>query len=256
MLGIYMDITTLKQAESEIQRYQQELAHIARLNTIGELASSMAHELNQPLAAVVSYCEAARSLLNSLSSPPPQLCEILEGAEKQAHRASNIIRHLRHFVSKGNDHKELLELDWLVQDILSLLKIDAQRIGIKIEFYPDCQHCRIEVDKIQFDQVLVNLVRNSIEAIGNAKIAGGLIVLRTTLLPNDLVEVTVVDNGPGIDAAIVDVIFDPFYTSKKTGVGLGLSVSHSIIEAHGGKLWIERGYRTGALFHFQLPVSQ
>lgn len=256
MLGTYMDITTLKQAESEIQRYQQELAHIARLSTIGELATSMAHELNQPLTALVSYCEAGRSLLNSLPSPPLQLSEVLERAEKQAHRASEIIRQLRHFVSKGDNQKELLELDRVIQDIISFLRIDAQRSGIKIEFYPNCPNCRVEANKIQIDQVLVNIVRNSIEAIRNTTITGGQIVLRTNLLPNNCVEVTVADNGSGIDAAIVDVIFDPFQTSKKTGMGLGLSLSRSIIEAHGGKLWVDKGYMSGALFGFQLPVGK
>jgi C4-dicarboxylate-specific signal transduction histidine kinase len=256
MLGIYMDITELKQAESQIQRYQQELAHITRLGTMGEMASGMAHELNQPLAALASYCGTALSLLNSLPSPPQALFEMLERAEKQALRAGDIIRHLRELVSKGNGQKEFLELDQAILDVIELLKYDVQKSDVKVVFYPDSQSCRVEADKVQIDQVLINLVRNSIEAISNAEITGGRIVLRTRLLPNDFVEVTVDDNGPGVDAEIVDVIFDPFKTSKKTGLGFGLSLSRTIIEAHGGKLWVDKGCRNGALFGFELPASR
>jgi len=256
MLGIYMDITKLRQAEGEVQRYQQELAHITRLGTMGEMASGMAHELNQPLTALVSYCGTAISLLETLSSPPQQLCEILERAGEQAHRAGDIIRHLRELVSKGDNQRELFELDQAIRGIIKLLKYDVQESGVKIEFYPDCQACMVEADKIQIDQVLINIVRNSIEAISNAKITGGRVVLRTRLLPNNSVEVTVADNGPGVDAEIVDVIFDPFQTSKETGMGFGLSLSRSIVEVHGGQLWMDKDYRSGALFGFELPVSK
>jgi PAS domain S-box-containing protein len=254
MLGIYMDISKLRQAEGEVQRYQQELAHVTRFCAMGEMASGMAHELNQPLTALVSYCGTAISLLETLSSPPQQLCEILERAGEQAHRASDIIRHLREFVSKGDNQRESFELDQAIWGIIRLLKYDLQNSGVKIEFYPDCQGCKLMADKVQIDQVLINILRNSIEAISSAKISEGRIVLRTRMLPNKSVEVTVADNGPGIDAAIVDVIFDPLQPSKKTGMGFGLSLSRSIIEVHDGKLWLDKSYRNGALFGFELPV--
>jgi len=256
ILGIYMDITKLKQAEGEVQRYQQQLSHITRLGTMGEMASGMAHELNQPLTALVSYCGTAISLLKTLSPPPQQLCEILERAGEQAHRASDIIRHLREFISKGDNQRELFELDQAIRGILQLLKYDVQDSGVKIEFYPGCESCKVMADKVQIDQVLINIVRNSIEAITNANISQGRIVLRTRLLPNNSVEVTVADNGPGVDAAIVDVIFDPFQTSKKTGMGFGLSLSRSMVEDHGGKLWLDNSYTNGALFGFELPVGK
>jgi len=255
VLGIYMDITKRKQAEDEIQRFQRELAHITRLCTMGEMASGMAHELNQPLAALVSYCGAAVSLLNSLPSPPQQLCDILHRAEEQAHRAGNIIRHLREFVSKGHNDKELFDLDDTIRGAIYLLKYEVQECGARIEFYPAAQSSKVKADKVQIDQVLINLMRNSMEAIGQAKISGGRIVLRTRLLPNDLIEVTVADNGPGIDAEMANTIFEPFQTSKKTGMGFGLSLSHSIIEAHCGRLWVDKEYQNGALFGFEIPVS-
>ena len=250
------DITERKQAEEEIQRYQRDLAHIMRLGTMGEMASGMAHELNQPLTALVSYCGTALLLANSPSSPPQQLVEILERATEQAHRASDMIRHLREFVSKGEGHKELLDLDNVIRDIIIFIKYEVQKSDVKIEYYPGCQTCKVKADKIQIDQVLINLVRNSMEAIGHAKITGGQIVLQTRILPNDLVEVTVTDNGPGINAEMVNTIFDPFQTDKKTGMGIGLSLSRTIIEAQGGKLWVDKDYQNGALFGFELPVSK
>ena len=250
------DITDKKRAEEETQRHHQEIAHVIRLSTAGEMASGMAHELNQPLAALLSYCGTAKSLVDSMTAPPQQLGEILERAGEQALRAGDIIRHLRDFVSKGDDHKESLDIGQVIRDTIVFLKYEVQKGYIKIEFHSGCRGCRIKADKIQIEQVLINMVRNSMEAIGNAEIPGGQVVLQTRILPNDLVEVTVADNGPGINAAMVNAIFDPFQTNKKTGMGIGLSLSRTIIEAHGGKLWVDKDHRHGALFGFELPVSK
>jgi two-component system sensor kinase FixL len=250
------DITGIKRAEEETEQHHKEMAHIIRLSTAGEMASGMAHELNQPLTALLSYCGTAVSLVNSMSSPPQQLGEILKRATEQAHRAGDIIRHLREFVSKGNSHKELLEIDQVVRGIITFLKHEVQESDVVVEFYPRCQSRKVEADKIQIDQVLINMVRNSLEAIGHAKISEGRVVLQTRLLPNDSIEVTVTDNGPGIDAEMVGTIFHPFQTSKETGMGIGLSLSRRIIEDHGGKLWMDKEYQNGALFGFELPVSK
>jgi two-component system sensor kinase FixL len=250
------DITDIKRAEEETEQHHQEMAHVIRLSTAGEMASGMAHELNQPLTALLSYCGTAVSLVNSMSSPPQQLGEVLERAIEQSHRAGDIIRHLREFVSKGNSHRELLEIDQVARGIITFLKHEVQESDVVVEFYPRCQSRKIKADKIQIDQVLINLVRNSLEAIGHAKISEGRVVLQTRLLPNDSVEMTVTDNGPGIDAEMVDTIFHPFQTSKETGMGIGLSLSRRIIEDHGGKLWMDKEYQNGALFGFELPVSK
>ena len=250
------DITDLKLAEEETQRHNREMAHIIRLSTAGEMAAGMAHELNQPLTAIVSYCGSAASLMGSLSSPPQQLLEMLKRAAEQAHRASDIIRHLREFVSDGRGQRELVNLDQVIRGILLLLKYEVKKSDLKIEFYPGPRNCNVKADKIQIDQVLINMVRNSMEAIRQAKISGGRVILRTRLLPNNLVEVTVADNGPGVDAQMTDVIFHPFRTNKESGMGIGLSLSRRIIEAHDGKLWMDKDYQNGALFGFELPVSK
>ena len=256
MLGVYIDITDKKRAEEEIQRHHLEIAHVIRLSTAGEMASGIAHELNQPLAALASYCGTAKSLANSMTSPPQQLVEILEQATEQALRAGDIIRHLRQFISKGEEHKESMDIGQVIRDTIVFLKYEVQKSDAKIEFHSGYKGCKITADKIQIEQVLINMVRNSLEAIGNAKITEGRVVLQTRKLPNDRVEVTVIDNGPGINAETVNTIFDPFKTSKETGMGIGLSLSRTIIEAQGGKLWVDKDYQNGALFGFELPVSK
>ena len=255
-LIVQRDVTDEKRAEEERQYHHQEMAHVIRLSTAGEMASGMAHELNQPLTALLSYCGTAVSLVNSMSSPPQQLGEILERATEQAHRAGEIIRHLREFVSKGDNNQEFLDIDQVIRDVITFIKHEVQESDVKITFHPVSQTYKIKANKIQIEQVLVNMVRNSLEAIRHAKITEGQIVLQSRLLSNELVKVTVADNGPGINPAMVDTLFHPFQTTKKTGMGIGLSLSRTIIEALGGKLWVDKDYENGALFAFELPISK
>jgi C4-dicarboxylate-specific signal transduction histidine kinase len=232
------------------------MAHVMRLSTMGEMATGMAHELNQPLTALVSYCGTAASLVNSLPSPPLQLGEIMARATEQAHRASDIIRHLREFVSKKDKNKEPVDLDQVIWRVITFLKWEVQESGVKIELRMDGQTRKVTANKIQIEQVLVNLVRNSLEAIGQAKMTGGRVVVQTRLLPNNMIEVIVTDNGPGVGTTMAGKIFDQFQTSKETGMGIGLSLSRTIIEVHGGKLWVDKDHQNGALFGFVLPVSE
>jgi PAS domain S-box-containing protein len=255
-LIVQRDVTDEKRAEEERQYHHQEMAHVIRLSTAGEMASGMAHELNQPLTALLSYCGTAVSLVNSMSSPPQQLGEILERATEQAHRAGEIIRHLREFVSKGDNNQEFLDIDQVIRDVITFIKHEVQESDVKITFHPVSQTYKIKANKIQIEQVLVNMVRNSLEAIRHAKITEGQIVLQSRSLSNEFVKVTVADNGPGINPAMVDTLFHPFQTTKKTGMGIGLSLSRTIIETLGGKLWVDKDYENGALFAFELPISK
>jgi two-component system sensor kinase FixL len=147
-------------------------------------------------------------------------------------------------------------LDKIIRDVIIFLKWEVRERGVKIELRLRGQTHKVTANKIQIEQVLVNLVRNSLEAIGHAKITEGRVVIQTRLLQNDMIEVSVSDNGPGIDATMAGKIFDQFQTSKETGMGIGLSLSRTIIEAHGGKLWVDKDHQNGALFGFELPVSE
>ena len=255
-LIIQHDVTERKLAEELSKSHQRELAHVARLGTMGEMATGIAHELNQPLTAIISYCGTAASLVNSLPSPPQQLSEILELATKQAHRAGDIIRNLRAFVSKESKNKETFEIDRVIYDIVTFLKSEVRKSGVKLELQLGARAGKVTANRVQIEQVLVNLVRNSLEALEHTLSVDGRVDIQTRLLPNDMVEVIVTDNGHGVDAALADKIFDQFQTSKEEGMGIGLSLSRSIIEAHGGKLWVDKEHQNGALFAFKLPVSE
>jgi C4-dicarboxylate-specific signal transduction histidine kinase len=255
-LEIASDITERKQAEEDAQHYLRDMAHVMRLSTMGEMASGLAHELNQPLTALISYCGTAATLVKDLPTPPQQLGEILERAEEQAHRASQIIRHLRAFLRKSDGHKEPLDLDRVIVGMIDFMKPELKNGHAKIEHLPGALGSKVMADKVQIEQVLINLVLNSLEAIDGTDGKAGNIIVQTRLLPNETIETTVADDGPGIDAGIADRMFDPLQTSKSSGMGMGLSISRSIIEEHEGKLWAEVRPEDGALFGFNLPVCK
>jgi PAS domain S-box-containing protein len=250
------DISDLKQAEEERQRHRQEIAHVIRLGTMGEIASSMAHELNQPLAALASYCDAAMTLARALPEPPRKLFNILERATEQAHRAGDIIRHLREFVGKGKDAIRPLDLDRVIEALGVLLGSELKAAKVTMKQQLGSQGHKVMANKVQIEQVLVNMVMNSVEAIQGVRTTGGKVVLRTCLLEGDSVEVTVTDDGPGINPDMFEQMFNSFQTSKASGMGMGLSISRSIIEAHGGKIWADRQRRDGAVFRFSLPLCE
>ncbi|MEN8761028.1 MAG: PAS domain S-box protein [Thiogranum sp.] len=250
------DITDRKWAQEELHRHHQELAHVIRLSTMGEMASGMAHELNQPLAALVSYTGTAVSLVKSLPAAPPQLLGILERTAEQAQRAGSIIRHLREFVSKERDQKQPLDLDDVIRNLNILLSSELKISKVKLEHRLDGRGHKVLANKVQIEQVLVNLVRNSIEAIQSIPKYSGEVILATQLLKDESIEVTVSDNGAGLDAGMIGKLFNPFQTSKASGMGMGLSISRSIIEDHGGSIWADEKRHNGALFGFRLPVFE
>ena len=249
------DITDSRRAQEELQQHQLELAHVTRLCTLGEMATGIAHELNQPLTAISSYCESALALLNTQPRLSQSLAEIVRRATEQSHRAAAIIRQLRDFTDKRKHAMEVLDLDTLMRNSIHLLDWELHNTDTTIELQPGTQERRILANKVQIEQVVVNLVRNSLEAIRESGRADGHISIQSKLLPNDLVEISVTDNGTGIPADMVDCLFDSFQSNKPDGTGLGLSVSRSIIESHGGKLWFEKAYRDGAQFRFTLPLQ-
>jgi len=226
---------------------------VMRLSTMGEMASGMAHELNQPLTALTSYCATALKLARDMPSLSEEYLDLLERASGQAHRAGDVIRHLREFVSKGTNNKVRVVLDDLIRGVIDFISWELHEGDIQVTFLPVSPAPEMFVDKIQIEQVLINLIRNSIEAIREAGISGGEVDIATSLAAGGAIEVTVTDNGPGIDPAMAGSLFEPYQTNKETGMGMGLSISRSIIEAHNGKLWFDGQRQQGALFRMSLP---
>jgi PAS domain S-box-containing protein len=247
------DITERKHAEEEAQRMQQEFAHVMRLSTMGEMASGMAHELNQPLTALISYCGTALQLARNMPSLPEGYIDLLDRASGQAHRAGDVIRHLREFVSKGKHNKTWVVMDDLIQGVIDFIGWELHDSDIQVTFQSNSPECEVLIDKVQIEQVLVNLIRNGVEAIRQAGITGGQVDIATRVAAEGSVEVTVADNGPGIDPEMTGSLFEPYQTSKENGMGMGLSISRSIVEAHNGKLWLDEQRQQGALFHLLIP---
>ena len=250
------DITERKKNEKEVKQHLRESAHFLRLNTMGEMASGMAHELNQPLTAIGSYCESATSMIAELPSANGELKDILVRATEQAHRAGGIIKHLRGFIGKEDGSKEPVDIDVLTSKIVKFVSWEIQNSGIEIDTITASHGQKVLANKIQIEQVVLNLVMNSMEAIQDGEIDQAKLTLQTCIKADNAIELTVTDNGPGLESDIIKMAFDPFQTSKKSGMGLGLSISRSIIEAHGGRLWIDEQYQDGAKFGFELPIYE
>lgn len=252
-IGVIRDITERHQAERRVRELTAELVHISRLSAMGQLSSSLAHELNQPLTAIMNYAEAARQMMETAGSDvPPQVPEFIAKAVGQAERAGQIIRRLRSFVEKGPVERNPEDLNRLVIEASNLATIGAKVDAIQVRFDLDNGLGPVEIDKIQIQQVVVNLVRNAVEALRES--SRRELTIRTCS-DGDHHEVVVIDTGPGIGPEIAAGLFKPFVTSKKDGMGIGLSISYSIIESHGGRLWAEPNPDGGSIFRFRLPVK-
>lgn len=253
--GFIRDLTERQQTLLRLQDLQSELAHVGRVSEMGTLASSLAHELNQPLTAVASYCEAARDLLVKDSDPDTlaMVREALDEAATQAIRAGQIVRRLRDFMSHGETERRIESLQRLVNEASALALVGSREHGIEVQLSLDPAADLVFVDRIQVQQVLVNLIRNSIDAMINSEVRR--LSIRTAG-DGDFTRVTVEDTGGGISEAIGDQLFQPFVTSKASGMGIGLSICRTIVEAHGGRIWCEPGTNGGTAFHFILPSGE
>lgn len=249
------DITERKQAEEASRAHQLEAAHFMRLSIMGEMAASMAHELNQPLAALISYCGTAQSLIKR-DGAPGELADILDRANHQAHRASEIIKHISNFVSKGSSKKRLVDINELILEMSNIVELEINSRDIKIEHDLDSREHKVCANPVQIEQVLLNLVRNSLEAFENSGSSGGKVSLKTRLSPGNTIRIAVTDNGPGIDETMRDSLFRPFHTSKENGMGMGLSVSRTILRSHDGKIWLEEYTDQGTSFCIELPLAE
>jgi len=242
--------------ETQTRQRQAELAHMARLDMMGEMATGMAHELNQPLAAIATYADVALRLLGTDIKQPDLLEEALQGARQQAVRASEIIRHLRKLVRKQAPQKQDVDLNELINSVVEFTQFEVRKHQIHFTLQLDEDLPNVSVDSIQIEQVLLNLVRNSIEALQLVADKERQVAIHTGLNSDGWVQVEITDNGPGMSLEILDHLFQPFVTTKgAAGMGMGLSICHSIIEAHGGRLWAQSKPGQGATFFLTLPLN-
>ncbi|MGA8260593.1 MAG: PAS domain S-box protein [Arenicellales bacterium] len=252
--GMLQDISERVAADNRERAMFAEHAHTSRVVALGEMASSIAHEINQPLTAIVSFADASRKLLETERPDPETLKHALSQISRQGQRAGEIIRRLRQFVKKKEPDRSTVNINELIQAAVAMTKHDADRYGISLVLDLDPGALHTLVDRLQIEQVVLNLIRNSIEAINEQGGADGAITVRSRLR-EDMVAVSVSDNGPGIKPSEVPRIFDAFYSTKSTGTGLGLSISRSIAEAHDGSLTFEPDPDSGVTFTLLLPAD-
>lgn len=252
--GFVRDLTEHQQTQARLQELQSELVHMSRLSAMGEMASALAHELNQPLAAISNYMKGSRRLLAASSDPNRSKIEgALDRAAEQAIRAGQIIRRLRDFVARGESEKRVESLSKLIEEAGALGLAGAREQGVQLRFNLNPAHDSVLVDRVQIQQVLVNLFRNALEAMAHSPQRE--LVASNARVADDMIEVAIFDTGPGIPDDVMPNLFQTFYTTKETGMGVGLSISRSIIEAHGGRMWAEANRSGGATFRFTLPAS-
>jgi two-component system sensor kinase FixL len=253
-VGTLHDITDRRRAEDEARQMQDRIAHYGRISTMGEMATGIAHEVNQPLTAIATYAQACQRLIASGNFEQHDINDALEQIGAQALRAGEVIRRLRSFVKNREVKREPIEANRLLDDVQTLAQTDARHHGVRIRIEATQEAPLVQADAVQIQQVILNLVRNSIDAMQGTAEPQREIVLRTCVDAEGDVEFMVADRGPGVDPAALAELFNPFFSTKPGGTGLGLSISRSIVRAHGGKLWCGANPGGGARFFFTLPA--
>jgi two-component system sensor kinase FixL len=249
--GFIRDLTERQQTETRLQELQSELVHMSRFTALGEMASTLAHEINQPLTAISNYLKGCRRILERMEGETvPMLREAVNEAADQALRAGQVIRHLREFVARGESERHIESLPKLIEEASALALVGAKERGIRVAFDFDPVAAFVLADRIQVQQVLLNLIRNAIEAMQDQPRRELLVA--TKAVEDGLVEVSVRDTGPGIAPEIAAHLFQPFMTTKKHGMGVGLSICRTIVESHGGKIQAVSPPGEGTTFRFTL----
>lgn len=249
--GFIRDLTERQETEKRLHNVQDELAHVARVTEMGTLATSIAHELNQPLTAIANYVETASEMLADPAFEDSDIIrEALDECAAQAVRAGQVVRRLRDFIARGETERQIVPLARLVNEAsaLALLSAGSEMLDFRVSIADDQL---VLVDRIQVQQVFLNLIKNAIEAMQDSPFKR--LEVQSRPPSGGMIHVTVMDSGPGLPSAIAADLFSPFRSTKSSGMGLGLSICRTIVEAHEGRIWIEPSPLGGAAFHFTLP---
>lgn len=250
----YLLLRGLEKNQSETDKLRSELAHIARVTALGELAGGIAHELNQPLSAISNFAVAARILLKRNPDAQHEIGRLLDEISGQAQRSGHIIRKLRTMAEPSPESHEETSANELVKNILDLMLPELRMNDIQVEVGLSESEVRVCVDPVQIQQVLMNLIRNAIDAMSNQPDESRNLRISVQATADERVEITVSDSGPGLADEMTGTLFEPFFTTKKGGMGIGLSISHSIMEAHGGSISYDADFTPGARFCLHLPL--
>ncbi|MEQ8700987.1 MAG: PAS domain S-box protein [Bauldia litoralis] len=253
--GFVRDLSERQETEVRLQELQSELVHISRLSAMGEMASTLAHEINQPLSAITNYISGSRRLLDSKAEgADTKLRDALDKAADQALRAGQIIRHLREFVSRGESEKRGESVSRMIEEAAALALVGAKERGIRVRYEIASDISHVLADRVQIEQVLLNLIRNAIEAMTEVESEFRELRIAARRVSDGMVEIAVADTGPGIAADVADRLFSPFVTTKVQGMGVGLSISRTIVNAHGGTIAVESAPGKGTTFKFTLKT--
>jgi len=253
-VGLIRDITERKRSEEEIHQTRERLAQFGRLSTLGEMAASLAHEINQPLTAISTYTQACQRLIESGRSDDAEILATLKKCHSQAQRAGEVIRRLRHFVKEREIGRREVSCNDIIRDLAALAEVDARDKGIPLTIEVAGGLPNVMVDTVQIQQVILNLIRNGIDAMIDMDDYDKGIAVSVSEFNNDQIKIMVTDHGSGITKDDEKKIFQPFFTTKSSGMGLGLAICQSIIESHGGVLSFTRNPSVGTTFYFTLPI--
>jgi two-component system sensor kinase FixL len=253
--GFVRDLTDHQETEARLQELQSELVHVSRLTAMGEMASALAHELNQPLSAIANYLRGARRLLDKGDAADlPRLSEALDKAGDQALRAGEVIHRLRDFIGRGETERRIESLSKLIEEASALALVGVKELGVRVTMRFDPRADLVLADRVQIQQVVINLLRNAIDAMRGA--ARPQLEVRVAPEAGGFTLVTVSDTGSGLSEEVCARLFEPFMTTKKDGMGVGLSICRTIVEAHGGSIWANNNDGAGATFAFTVPLAE
>jgi PAS domain S-box-containing protein len=254
-LYVCRDITERKRTLERVRLLREELTHVSRVTTLGEFVTGLAHELNQPLTAIANYAHGSKRTLDADRVDSERLREILEIIAAEAEHAGTIVRRLRDLVRRNAPSRQVTDLNAVVRDVLDLVRHDVTQHGIDLSLRLADGPLVARIDKVLIQQVILNLIRNGCDSIAAARSRGGVIEIASRTVA-DQVELAVRDNGSGIPSELEARLFEPFFTTKKEGMGMGLAISRSIIDEHGGTLRLRQPSETGAVFSFVIPSAK